>query len=101
MRVRLSLRTPKPNPRVRHDWRAFSTNPELQARYTAVVRDRVHIRDVKEEPGAGYMKFMEANKVATSRCVPIMQKTRSPARSRHPDVVAARQSKGRKPSIGS
>ena len=91
MRVRLSLRTPKPSTVVRHDWRAFSANPELQARYTAEFRDLVHLQDVKEEPGAGYTKVMDAHKAATARCVPVMEKSRGPARSKHPDVVAARQ----------
>ena len=91
MRVRLSLRTPKPSSVVRHDWRAFSANPELQARYTAEFRDLVHLQDVKEEPGAGYTKVMDAHKAATARCVPVMEKSRGPARSKHPDVVAARQ----------
>ena len=91
MRVRLSLRIPKPSPRIRHDWRAFSVNPELQARYTAEFKGRIQLQDVREEPGAGYLKFVEAHEAATARCVPVMQKARGPTRSNHPDVIAARQ----------
>ena len=91
MRVRLSLRVPKPTPRVRYDWRAFSANQELQARYAAEFRDHVHIQEVKEDPSAGYIKVMEAHVAATAGCVPVVQKTRGPARSKHPDVISARQ----------
>ena len=38
MRVRLSLRVPKPSPKIRHDWKAFAADPGLQTRYTEEVR---------------------------------------------------------------
>ena len=34
MRVRLSLRVPKPSPKIYHDWKTFSGSPDLQARYS-------------------------------------------------------------------
>lgn len=46
MKVRLSLRVPNTSPKTRHDWEAFTTNPDLQARYTA----RHNNRAVNDSP---------------------------------------------------
>lgn len=48
-------------------------SPETQARYTAEVRDLVHLQEVKEDPSAGYTKFVRANEMATARCVPVTE----------------------------
>ncbi len=87
--MHLSLRVPKLSLRTRYDWRAFSGNSELQARYTAEIRNCIQLLDVEEEPRVRYMKFVKANVEAMTRCVPVMEKSRSPLRSKYPDVVMA------------
>lgn len=72
MRVHLSLRVPKSTPRTRHNWKAVSTNPDLQTRYTEEVRKHLQLLDDEEEPRTEYMKFVAANIEATSRCVPVL-----------------------------
>ena len=90
MRVRLSLRVPKPTPKIRFDWKALSSNPGLQARYTEEIRSRFQALDEGEELSSEYRRFVAANEEATRLCVPVQDKTRSSLRSRHPEVVAAR-----------
>ncbi len=85
MRVHLSLRVPKLSLRTRYDWRAFSGNSELQARYTAEIRNCIQLLDVEEEPRVRYMKFVKANVEAMT----VMEKSRGPLRLKHPDVVMA------------
>ncbi|KAJ8389317.1 hypothetical protein AAFF_G00121820 [Aldrovandia affinis] len=90
MRVRLSLRVPKPSPRIRYDWKALSTDPGLQARYTEEVRSRFQLLDEGLEPSSEYRQFVVANEEATRLCVPVLDKTRTSLQSRPPDVVVAR-----------
>ncbi|KAJ8405057.1 hypothetical protein AAFF_G00329780 [Aldrovandia affinis] len=90
MRVRLSL-VSKPSPRIRHDWKAFSTSPDLQDRYTVEVRNRFRLLDVEEGPNAMYERFVAAHVEATRECVPVMEKTRTSSRSKHLEVVAAHE----------
>ncbi|XP_034053142.1 craniofacial development protein 2-like [Gymnodraco acuticeps] len=90
MRVRLSLRVPKPSPKIRHDWKAFTTNPGLQTRYTEEVRKRFWQLDKGAEPSSEYRIFVVANEEATRLCVPVLDRARTSLRSRHPEVVAAR-----------
>ena len=54
MNVRLSLRVPKASPKKRHDWKAFTTSPDLQARYTVEVRNRFQLLDTEEEYTTGF-----------------------------------------------
>ena len=91
MRVRLSLRVPKPSPRIHHDWKALSASPDLQARYTVEVRNRFELLGGEEDPNAMYERFVEANVEATKECVPVMERVRTSPRSKHPEVVAARK----------
>lgn len=65
MRVRLSLRVPKPSPKIRHDWKAFITDPGLQTRYTEEVRKRFRQLDKGAEPSSEYRRFIVANEEAT------------------------------------
>ncbi|KAJ8406148.1 hypothetical protein AAFF_G00303790 [Aldrovandia affinis] len=74
-RVRLSLRVPKPSPRIR---------------YTEEVRSRFQLLDEGLEPSSEYRRFVVANEEATRLCVPVLDKTRTSLQSRHPDVVVAR-----------
>ena len=90
MRVRLSLRVPKPSPKIRHDWKAFAADPDLQARYTVEVRNRFQLLDMGAEPSSEYSRFVEANEVATRLCVPVQDRARTSKRSKHPEVVTAR-----------
>ncbi|KAJ8355109.1 hypothetical protein AAFF_G00098000 [Aldrovandia affinis] len=81
---------PKPSPRIRYDWKAFSTDSGLQARYTEEVRSRFQLLDEGLEPSSEYRRFVVANKEATRLCVPVLDKTRTSLQSRHPDIVVAR-----------
>ena len=65
MKVRLSLRVPKPSPRIRYNWKAFSSDPGLQTRYTEEVRKRIQELDEGAEPSSEYMRFVAANEEAT------------------------------------
>ena len=90
MKVRLSLRVPKPSPRIRYDWKAFSNDPGLQTRYTEEVRKHFQKLDKGAEPSSEYMRFVAANEEATKLCVPMMERVRTSLRSKHPEVVMAR-----------
>ena len=87
-RLRLSLRVPKSAPRARPDWEAFAGSPELQAKYTAEVRARLHLAE-EGEPTA-YERFLSANEEATRKWVPTKGRHRASPRSKHPEVVRAR-----------
>ena len=91
MRVRLSLRVPKPSPRIRHDWKAFSSDPGLQTRYAEEVRKHFQQLDKGAEPSSEYRRFVAANEEATKLCVPMMERVRTSLRSKNPEVVAARR----------
>ncbi|KAJ8384488.1 hypothetical protein AAFF_G00205090 [Aldrovandia affinis] len=88
-RVRLSLRVPKPSPRIHHDWEAFSRSPDLQARYTMEVRNRFQLLAMEEGPSTAYERFVAANVEATRECVPTTERIRVSPRSRHPEVMQA------------
>ncbi|KAJ8393714.1 hypothetical protein AAFF_G00057670 [Aldrovandia affinis] len=75
-RVRLSLRVPKPSPRIHHDWEAFSRSPDLQARYTVEVRNRFQLLATEEGPSTAYERFVAANVKATRECVPTTERIR-------------------------
>lgn len=44
----------------------------------------------REDPSSEYKRFVAANEEATRLCVPVLDKIRTPLRSRHPEVAAAR-----------
>ena len=90
MRVRLSLRVPKPSPKIRHDWKALTTDPGLQTKYVEEVRKRFRQLDKGADPSSEYRRFVAANEEATRVCVPVLDRARTSLRSRHPEVVAAR-----------
>ena len=90
MRVRLSLRVPKPSPKIRQDWKAFAADPDLQARYTVEVRNRFQQLDRDAEPSSEYNRFVVAHEEATRLCVPVQDRARTSKRSKHPEVVRAR-----------
>ncbi|ELU17539.1 hypothetical protein CAPTEDRAFT_213183 [Capitella teleta] len=70
MKVRLSLRAPKTNPRIVYDWKTFATDSEMQEKYTVEVRNRFQILEDGEDPSSRYQRFIEANMEATRTCVP-------------------------------
>ena len=84
MRVRLSLRVPKPSPKIRHDWKAFANDPGLQTRYTEEVRNRFQQLDKGAEPSSEYMRFVAANEEATRMCVPVLDRARTSLREKGP-----------------
>ncbi|XP_049332441.1 uncharacterized protein LOC125800254 [Astyanax mexicanus] len=90
MRVRLSLRVSKPSPRIRYNWRAFSSDPGLQTRYTEEVRRQFLQLDREADPSSEYKRFISANEEATRLWVPKMERVRTSMRSKHPEVVVAR-----------
>ena len=91
MKVRLSLRVPKPNPRVVYDWKAFATSSELQQEYTIEVHNRFQILEEEEDPSERYQRFIEANKEAAQACVPKRRRVKASLCTKHPDVLTARQ----------
>ena len=74
-----------------HDWKAFTTNPELQARYTVEVRNRFQLLDTEENPNTTTERLMTAHTEATKECVPVVERTRKSQRSKHPEIVTARE----------
>ena len=91
MRVRLSLRVPKTSPKIRRDWRALKTSTDLQARYTVEVRNRFQPLSEEEDPDTRNNRLLTAHKEAAEECIPVMKRSRTSLRSRHPEVVAARE----------
>lgn len=89
IRVKLSLRVPKPSPRTQYDWKAFSSSPDLQARYTVEVRNCFQLLAVEEEPNTMCGRFVFENMEASRICQPVMKRIGLSPRSRHPEVVAA------------
>ena len=87
MNVRLSLRVPKASPKKRHDWKAFTTSPDLQARYTVEVRNRFQMLDTEEDPNTTTERLMTAHTEATKECVPVVERTRKSQRFKHPAIV--------------
>lgn len=90
MSLQLSLRAPKPSPRIRYDWKALSTDPRLQIRYMEEVMSCFHQLGEGADPSKEYRRFVAANEEATRACVPVLDKTRSSLRSKHLEVVTAR-----------
>ena len=74
MRVRLNLRFPKPSPTIRYDWKALSTDPGLQARYTEEVMRRFGQLGEGAEPSREYRRLVAANEEATRMCAGENQK---------------------------
>ena len=91
MRVRLSLRVPKTSPKTRQDWSALKTSTDLQARYTVEVRNRFQPLSEEEDPDTRNNRLLTAHKEAAEECIPVMKRSRASLRSRHPEVVAARE----------
>ena len=94
MRVRLSLRAPKPRTKQPlYDWKLFAAKPDLQAQYNIEVRNRFHLLEDEEcrDPTERYQRFIAANKTATEKCVPRRAESRKPLRSRNPEIVKARE----------
>ena len=85
----LSLRVPKAKVRVWYDWQHFSTDTDMQQRYTLAVRNRFEVlgEETNEEL---YTKFNKANEEAMEECVPKRQRTKKLLQANHPDIVTAR-----------
>ena len=91
MTVRLSLRAPKPPTRVRYDWKAFSVDTELHRQYAVHVKNRFQVLAEEEDPTECYERFISANAKAMKECVPVRERTRPSQRTKHPDIVDARE----------
>ncbi|ELU02058.1 hypothetical protein CAPTEDRAFT_218117 [Capitella teleta] len=91
MKVRLSLRAPKTNPRIVYDWKTFAADSEMQEKYTVEVRNRFQILEDEEDPSSRYQRFIEANMEATRTCVPRRKRVKASSSSKHPDIVQARE----------
>ena len=91
-KVRLSLRANKTTGRrVKHDWQTFSTNLDLQQRYTVEVRNRYQTLKREEETATEtYQHFVDAS-IEALKLVPEVQKAKRTHQSDHPDVVRARK----------
>lgn len=82
---------PEAKPKIRHDWKAFSADPGLQARCTEEVRKHYQQLETGAEPSSEYARFMAVNAKATRLCVPLLDKDRTSLRPKHLEVVAARK----------
>ncbi|ELT94673.1 hypothetical protein CAPTEDRAFT_208902, partial [Capitella teleta] len=91
MRVRLSLRVPKPIHKVRYDWKLFSASDELQKQYTVEVKNRFEVLEIEEDANERYQSFVEANRQAMESCVPEKEKKKCKSFLRHPEIVRARE----------
>ncbi len=91
MKVRLSLRVPKPSCRIRCNWKEFSSRPDIQERYTVVVRNHYQLLQEDEDPTKWYGRFIKANEIATKECVPKQELVKKSLQSKHPDITAARE----------
>ena len=65
MKVRLSLRATKTNPRDAYDWKTFAADPEMQKKYTTEVRNCFQILADEKDPSSRYQRLIEANMEAT------------------------------------
>ncbi|ELU18633.1 hypothetical protein CAPTEDRAFT_209188 [Capitella teleta] len=90
MRVRPSLRVPKPIHKVRYDWKLFSASDELQKQYTVEVKNRFEVLEI-EDANERYQRFVEANRQAMESCVPEKEKKKCKSFLRHPEIVRARE----------
>jgi hypothetical protein len=90
MRVRLSLRVPKPNHKTRYDWKLFSASHELQEQYTMEVRNRFQMHEAEESASEKFQRFVVANKQSMEACVPIIERKKQASYLKHPEIVRAR-----------
>ena len=89
-RIKLSLRTSKTTKKIRYDWQQFSSDPELQQKYTVAVRNQFQV--LEEDTGdIRFEKFVNANKRAMEECVPKKAKAKRSLWSSSAKVQAARQ----------
>ena len=60
-KIKLSLRISKAAKKMKYDWKQFSTDPDLQWKYTVAVKNRYH---VLSDEGNGFKneKFVKANR---------------------------------------
>ena len=77
--------------KIRYDCRAFSTLPDFQKQYTVVVRNWFQVLGDVEDPKETHEIFIEANQLATKKCVPVKENARRTLLSKHPSVVEARE----------
>ena len=89
-KIKLSLRISKVAKKMKYDWKQFSTDPDLQWKYTVAVKNRYHVLS-DEGNGVKYEKFVKANRQAMEECLPKKTKVRKSLRSSNAQVVSARQ----------
>ncbi|XP_062577713.1 uncharacterized protein LOC134239565 [Saccostrea cucullata] len=89
-KIKLSLRTSKTAQKVKYDWKQFSSNTELQKKYTVAVKNRFQIL-MDESNSERYEKFVKANQEAMKECLPKRAKIKKSLRSLDPRVSEARQ----------
>ena len=89
-KIQLSVRTAKQAKKIRYDWKRFAASPDLQHDYAVEVKNRFEVLE-DDDNGARYEKFVEANRLATEKHVPLKPKRKSVHTSANPQVVAARE----------
>ncbi|XP_072120689.1 craniofacial development protein 2-like [Mobula birostris] len=92
VQVRLSLQQPQATgPKEKIDWKAFSSQPILQAQYTVDMRNYFGPLERGEEKTATdrYQRLIDAHTDAT-KSLPTVKRIKKSRISKHPDVVAAR-----------
>ncbi|XP_062613175.1 craniofacial development protein 2-like [Saccostrea cucullata] len=89
-KIKLSLRTSKTAQKVKYDWKQFSSNTELQQKYTFAVKNRFQIL-MDESNSERYEKFVKVNQEAMKVCLPKRAKIKKSLRSLDLRVSEARQ----------
>ena len=88
-KLKLSLRAPRKEKRIRYDWKHFSRESEIQQQYTVAVKNRYQVLE-EDDNGQRFNKFVAANKEAMVEIVPQRNRKKPAIRSSDPNVVEAR-----------
>ena len=93
-RIRLSLRKSKTLPRKKqYDWKAITTDKDLQAKFSIEVHNRFQPLQKEEETATEkYTRFIEATQNAAEKLLPVRKKEIRTCFSNDARVIAARKS---------
>ena len=84
-KLKLSLRACKLTSKTKYDWKRFANSPDIQAKYTVLVKNRFRL---PEDGGkADYHSFVVSNRLAMEECLPTRPKKITAHTSSEPRVV--------------
>ncbi|XP_060758416.1 craniofacial development protein 2-like [Neoarius graeffei] len=90
-KIKLSLRVSKSKQQVKYDWGAFVLDATLQEKYAFKVCNRYQELSKIEDITECYESFCKVNQEAMEELVPRKAKRKRSARSKHPEILVARQ----------